>query len=284
MIVHQNGIHKDGQVARFDFTSPRDFGTPYIAQPKKKEVKVEEEKAKASPPPPPPKTFSEAEVEAAKKAAYEEGLAAGKQQGYQQAQSEEQATQQALEKHTAALAQNITTLQNEWKALVDSQQAALRELACGIAKQVCESLLEDQPTALFEDLAKRCLPLLMQQPHITISAHPELTESIRPILRRLCENSGYYGEVEVKKDGSLGKHDARITWQQGSAEISELAIWQAVEVALNLEDKQEYSVEGVKQAQPKELSEEELNVIEQDIMKRVEETLPAGDSDKSANA
>lgn len=168
-------------------------------------VEIEEEDIE-----PPPPSFSEEELETARKKAFEEG----RQQGLNEAA-------QSREKHIAVLVESI---KNTLPALLEKEDKRIslyeRE-ALGLAHKIFAALFPalneshglDEVKKVIEDILKN----QRQAPEIIIEVPSGYGEDIRHYISRINEQSASQGLCVVKESESLDAGNCRMSWKDGGA-------------------------------------------------------------------
>ena len=157
---------------------------------------------------PPPPTFSEDELEAARREGYDRGR--------REATAEAQASR---EKHIATL---LETISNHFQTLftAEAQRAALYEaeavaLARAIFVKLFPALNERGGLSEIEAVIDKVLENQPQQHEIVIEVHPDYADSIEQrldALRVLLPNGA---QISVTGRDNLGPGDCRMLWDHG---------------------------------------------------------------------
>lgn len=174
----------------------------------------------APPPPPPPPSFSEAELAAAKAAAYEEGFLAGKKEGRREVDHESLQIQQEANKLTATITARIEALAQEHRDYLASRQPDLGRLVLGCGQKLAVEALRKEPLADIEAMIRDCLGLLMEAPEVRVEVHPRL----QPQLARQ-----FQGQAKVVATPEMNPLDCRVSWQYGEAVRDIDAMWSHIE-------------------------------------------------------
>ena len=174
------------------------------------------------PPPPPPPTFSEEEMEAARA----EGFVAGRTAALNETAA---VSAQAMAEATQAVANGIARL----GPAMSRAASEIAELASHVVMEICRKLLphaaEQFAAQEIEALVGGLLPLLVDQPRLTVRVHPRLADDLRGTLGDLAERIGFEGRLVVIETPNLPPSDTRIEWSEGGAERNTTRLWQAVD-------------------------------------------------------
>lgn len=165
----------------------------------------------------PPPTFGEAELAAAVAAAREEAQAeteAEVRAAMGASQAERQA--QALERIAAQLEARQAALDHA----LAGRATASREVALALANALASRALARQPLADVEAMLRDLVVRLEGQPRLELHLPPALVERGTALLAEVAGHAGYRGELSVEADPTLAPGDARLCWQDGTAERS----------------------------------------------------------------
>ena len=171
------------------------------------------------PPPPPPPTFSEEELDQARKAAFAKGLAAGKTEGhtagYDKASSELQAT---ITDATVRLADGVEQLLADRDDLNNGRTGQPLKIALAILSKLLPATLERHGREELEAFILACLAEAVDEPRLSIKVSDMIVNDIRPRLEALAAERGFGGRLVILGAPKLGASDARIEWAEGGAE------------------------------------------------------------------
>lgn len=198
-------------VEKFLFTT--DFDKP-VARP-----------SAQAPQAPPAPTFSETEVEDAKRTAFADG--------------EEQGRARATEERESAIAGALTQIESELAKLAQTLDGAVTqverqaiEAAVTLVRKLLPGLARERDLAEIEALIDTCLKSLVDEPRVVIRVPDALLDALKERVGPLAERSGYSGRLVLVVDRSLGDTDCRVEWADGGAERDTAHIWAEAEKAL----------------------------------------------------
>ncbi|MBL28040.1 MAG: hypothetical protein CMM50_10895 [Rhodospirillaceae bacterium] len=219
------------EIVKFRFDRRFDVDPEEVAR------KAAEEAAKNAPPPPPP-TFSEAELDMARKAAFEDGRAAAL------AEAEKKVERRAA-MALGVVGERLAELETTHHGLRAVSIEETVRLARAIAEKVAGAALKKTPAAPIEALASECLERLFGETRVVIHVPQGLGESMQSDLARIAGRAGFSGTVEVQEDPEIEEGDCRIDWTHGGAARHGTEVWQQVEEILDryLEAGREAAVE-----------------------------------------
>lgn len=159
----------------------------------------------------------DAAVQAARAAAFADGMAAGHADGLAEAE-----TANAARKVAA-----LEGLQPQIQGLVqaaDTHRAALEAQLLDFAMSVCEQVFPELLRHRAHDRAlaqvRRALSVGLGSATLQITLSPDALELLRPDLEAAILETGLQGRVEMRADACLVAGDARVTWDSGFLEYS----------------------------------------------------------------
>ena len=171
------------------------------------------------PPPPPPPTFSEAELDQAKKAAFGKGHATGKQEGhaegYAKASNEVQAR---LAEATKRVADGVERLLVDRDAVNAARSGQPLKIALAIFSKLLPTTLDRYGLEELEAFIISCLHEAVDEPRLSIKVGQAILEPMRPRIEQLAKERGFGGRLIILGEPTLGPSDARIEWAEGGAE------------------------------------------------------------------
>ena len=171
------------------------------------------------PPPPPPPTFSEAELDQAKKSAFAKGMAAGKieghNEGYAKASSEIQAS---LADAMVRLADGIEQMMADRDDLNAGRTGQPLKIALAILSRLLPVTIERHGQDELEAFIVSCLMEAVDEPRLSIKVGASVLDQMRPRIEELAQQRGFGGRLIILGEPKLGASDARIEWAEGGAE------------------------------------------------------------------
>lgn len=155
-------------------------------------------------------SFSEAELEDARRAAFREGKDAGRTAARAEAEAAGQAALVAIASELTASARAAEV------ATAEAAEAAVR-LVIGTLSALHPSLSQVLAGADIATMVARIAPLLAGEPKLTIRLCPPLIETVGPGLRAVAADAGYQGEITLRPDPAVAPDGAAISWSAGAA-------------------------------------------------------------------
>jgi flagellar assembly protein FliH len=182
------------------------------------ETSFEAHRAGEAPPAPVRRSFTPAEVEAARAEGHAEGIEAGRA-----------AALAALEARAAdALAALAGKLAALLKDAAATEQARTRETVAAmatIARKVMPGLAERHGLAEIEALLLDCLGRLHDEPRVVVRINDAILDALKERLDALASGIGFAGRIIVIADPAVAAGDARIEWADGGAERDSARAW-----------------------------------------------------------
>lgn len=198
------------------FLFETDFG-PSQREPADDADAPEEEVPEAPPAP----TFSEEDLEQARKQAFTDGMASGHKQA-----------QDSIEQQSAMAAGVIGERLAELTRIdQEARQTGVRDvttLARAIATKVAGDLIDEAPLAVIEKVASESLNRLFGETEVIIRVCETLAEPLRQRLDTANLRGGFTGQLSVLGEPSLTGADCRIEWANGMAERDSDAVWRDI--------------------------------------------------------
>lgn len=166
---------------------------------------------------PPAPTFSEDELNAARQAAYAEGLDAGRAE--------------ARSEIAAAAAAAAQTISVSVQAMVAEQQDSLTRVeddavrvAHAVARALAPALVAREPLAEIEGLVSECLTTCYAEPRLVVRVAEDLVDPVKEITDRLQHEQGFAGQIIILGDDRLAGDHCRVEWADGGAERDPAAL------------------------------------------------------------
>ncbi|MAI11500.1 MAG: hypothetical protein CBD27_05150 [Rhodospirillaceae bacterium TMED167] len=155
-------------------------------------------------------TFSEEDLEAARK----EGFAAGKERGVQETLSGAESTMcQMLD----TIAMGISSVAQEQSAFNEKTEHDTLELALSICRKLFPALSEEGKLCEVSTMTKSVISQILAQPKIMIFTNADIVTALKEKIDPFLAEKGYEGIAFVMEDRSLPVSGCRIQWQDGQA-------------------------------------------------------------------
>ncbi len=172
--------------------------------------------------------FTEPDMSAARREAFEQGQAAG--------------LDEARNEVSASAASALENLAGQVEALRSGLEAVAvdtRKQAAGIAllvgRSLARALVDREPTAEIEAMVAECFEHIDLQDtgeRLIVRVPPALAEEIRTQIEALAERAGFSGVIAVVSDDEMMGGDCRAEWSSGGAERDQAAAEDKIEAAV----------------------------------------------------
>lgn len=185
------------------------------------EMTWEEENVIEEEAPPPPPTFSEEDLELAKKLSFEEGREVGMSDAKASIEQKQLELLQRLSEQLLALTQ---TAETEW------QQFHQQSVAVGVAmaKALCPTWMQAAKHLEITTMLQTLLPALVKEQHIHIAIAPNDVVWLEQTLLTMLQQQGCTVGVRVEPRDTLAAGDIVITGEHSSALRMQALVWEKV--------------------------------------------------------
>jgi flagellar assembly protein FliH len=167
----------------------------------------------AEPPPeapPPEPSFTAAELEDARRAAFRDGRDAGRMA----ARAEFEAAGQAA---LATIAAELGTAAGAASEAAETAAEGAVRLVLGILERLHPSLAPNLAQADIALMVSTLLPHLATEPKLTLRLCPPLVDSLRQKVQAIAAEAGFAGDIVVRPDPNIAPDGAALTWSAGAA-------------------------------------------------------------------
>jgi flagellar assembly protein FliH len=194
---------------------------------------------------PPPPTFSEAELEAAKRAAYAEGERAGQGAGYgkgfaeginkglQDGQAKGKLEAEAtiefrIATATERLAAGVDALLRD-RAVSNAMRADQPfHLALAMVAKLMPEMTRRHGLAEIEGAVRGLLSELIDEPRLVIRVAPDIVAPVRERLEAMAASHGFSAKLAIMDEPGVPPGDCRIEWAEGGAERDTAGLMAAI--------------------------------------------------------
>jgi len=167
-------------------------------------------------------TFSEEQMEAAKKESYESGVAAGRK--------EESAQRNAqLDALFSEIGSNLKTLIDNGTSYWQEQTGNMRAVALVIARKIMPRYIERHGMGEIEAVVAKVLAEMSHEPRLVFRVKEELFDEAKTRIEEIASVSAYAGKLVILGDADLGSSECRIEWADGGIERDLKVLWQAID-------------------------------------------------------
>jgi flagellar assembly protein FliH len=170
-------------------------------------------RARAEPAPEPEvivPSYSAAELEEARRAAFREGQDAGRTAATQEADAQGCAALASLSRALGPAMQDARRVQEE------AAEAAAR-LVLGTLLALHPALSQSLAEADILAMARALLPALADEPRLTVYLAPAIAAALGDRLQQAAATAHFTGRLDVRADDAMASDAATLTWSSGDA-------------------------------------------------------------------
>jgi len=160
---------------------------------------------------PPPPTFSEAELAAAKAAAFAEGRKAGLTEA---STASDRLAAEALE----AIGKRLAALKAAHDAALDAARRSAVAVAAAIAGKIAPEVARKSAVESISALVAERLPDLMEEPRIVVRIATPQLDLVKARIEDTAKRIGFTGKFILLSEDGLDAPDCRIEWADGGTE------------------------------------------------------------------
>jgi flagellar assembly protein FliH len=150
----------------------------------------------------------QAEMEAAKQQAYQQGLSEGKQQALAEIEA---ATLNTL----SGLSGTVQSLYDQHNQIEAKMKHDMVQLAYTIASKLAPALIEREPLHELETLITECMQTVNNEPRLVLRVSEQLLDNMSTRMDDLKKMANFNGDVVVVAENSLGLQDCTLEWAEG---------------------------------------------------------------------
>jgi flagellar assembly protein FliH len=169
-----------------------------------------------------PPTFSEDEMDAARK----ESHALGRQEGMSDAMA---SIEQQMSRTLDVVLTRIPTVFEQHQSWVREMEADSLRLAATIMRKLAPELTRDAVLPEVEHVIHEAFQFLTEQPKVMIRVADTLEAPLADKVNLMASRVGYEGQVVLVGDPELAEDDCRISWQAGAVERSLGETWKQID-------------------------------------------------------
>ncbi|MCZ4280525.1 FliH/SctL family protein [Kiloniella laminariae] len=178
----------------------------------------------------PEETMPLQEVELLRQAAYDEGMAAGRNEAMEQAaQMNEALTRQALD----TVAQQLATIEKEYSGKVEELQTVTLDIAMKAIKKLFPTLDKTRGLEEITLVFKECLDRLPQEPRLVVRVADTILDDVQTQLQKIAGQSGFTGRLVFLSEPAMQPGDVLVEWAEGGAERNSAEMLAEIETILN---------------------------------------------------
>jgi len=171
---------------------------------------------------PPPPTFTEFELDEAKRLAFAEGHGAGVAEA---AEVTERSHADAL----TALAAGFAGVMAAQREAMDTRGREAAHLAVAVIKKLHPEMARLHGVEEITGVIHECLMQVDDATRLTVRAHPDLLEGVRGAAVRVAEEAEFDGKMQFVADPKLALGDCRVEWGNGGADRDQALLWAEID-------------------------------------------------------
>lgn len=183
--------------------------------------------------PPPPPTFSQEDLDLAKKEAHKQGLAEGIDEGKRQQQNEQATIHKALLSSLAGINQMFMPLVDDYKKTVTALRSDMPRVALAAAKKAAGKALDENAQSAISETVEKCLASLPDVPEITLHIHESMAATLEEELKQMAQSAPHAAYIKVQGNADMPQTDCKISWKDGALLRDTQQIWQNIETAID---------------------------------------------------
>jgi flagellar assembly protein FliH len=174
---------------------------------------------------PPVPTFSEDELETARRAAFAEGQAAGLAEAEASHAKRLALAVEALPPLFAQLAQGIA-------AEADERRRETLDAALTVVRKLFPQLARSHGLEEAHAVIAQCLERLRDEPRVVIRCADDDLDALRERVEESAAKGGYEGKLVFLADERLAPGDLRVEWADGGAERDQASLWKEIDAVI----------------------------------------------------
>lgn len=169
--------------------------------------------------------ISEKDIAESKQKSFEEGYA----KGYSGAKTEQAELDKKIQENLDDITIKLIALGEVIKTRNNAHIKELAEVVLRVAKKVAGDALKNAPYDEIENTIRSCLPLLFDEPKISIFVNPDLVDNIKERITPLVQNAGFRNNIEISGSAELSAGSCNIEWNGGGLRNDKDVIWSRIE-------------------------------------------------------
>lgn len=179
-----------------------------------------------------PSSYSEEQLKAAERESYKKGFLEGIEDGKKQQVSEQEAIDRKLSQAVDTFAGTISPILADYRSVVLQMRQDLPKIALCIAQKVAGNALGGNAQSVIDDVAQRCVEIMIGEPKLTIAVHPSLAPTLKAKLDTIVVRMQVATDIIVNGDESIPEADCRIEWRHGAFARNTEKLWESVRHAV----------------------------------------------------
>lgn len=175
---------------------------------------------------PPEPSFTEAELETAKREARQAGYLEGMEEGRKVTQSEQADIERQLSEGLQQFVDAVQPVFMHYSQIAEKTQATMPQMALAIAQKIAGAALEHNSQEQVTQLVMQYVKLIEEKPNLTIAVEQRCVKLLEEKLAALAPNAESSPAITVREDANLAAGDFRISWADGLMQRDTASIMQ----------------------------------------------------------
>lgn len=172
-------------------------------------------------------TFTQEQLDAAKKEAYEAGQLDGRNAMLDSLQQQANVMLDSVEKK---LQEVMVSSYQTWIEQLDQ----FHKLAYILIRKIMPHYEETYGAQEIIAIVEKVMEDLVKEPRLVIRVNSEVLGDLKEKFDEIAHQQAFEGKVIVMDDATLARTDCRIEWAEGGLEMSHKKIWQKIEQVMNI--------------------------------------------------
>ena len=201
------------------------FDTSFDTEKSAAAKKAAEAAKKVAEEPPPAPTFSEEELETARRAAFAEGKTAGVAEA-------EAGHAKRLAEAVELLPPQLDQLAQTLETQADERRRETLEAALTVVRKLFPNLARTQGLDEIHAVVDACLERLRDEPRLVIRCADGELDAIKERIEESARHGGFEGKLVFLADERLADGDLRVEWADGGAERDQAGLWKEIDTVI----------------------------------------------------
>ncbi len=172
-----------------------------------------------------PPVYAQADMDAAKQAAFKDGFTQGEQAANKEQTARIAAIVEKIDGAVGKLLQNAAAQQQD-------QQADIQDIALAIARKLLPDFIARHGFSEIESVLALVLKEMVREPRLVVRVHDQVLDALQQALQDLTARAAYAGKVVLLADDKMTPNDCKIEWADGGVERDINVIWQEIDRAV----------------------------------------------------
>lgn len=184
----------------------------------------------------PKPTFTEEQLDAARKESYDSGYAAGHKTKSDDQQQQLNALMAQVEKKLDKLK---TTGEEYWHNQLDHMQ----QVALVIARKILPTYIEKYGLEEIQTIISKIITEMAREPRLVVRVCDTQFDAVNAKITEIAERRAYAGKVVVLSEEGLDVSDCKVEWADGGVERDLRTVWQDIDKIMGRTESSEIKIE-----------------------------------------